>query len=131
MSYILVTASDNDSRERLYELFDRYNENLKVSKIDSRAYLLKNNGIALEKVYREKLRNNFGIDIYFVEEIHDRDIPDEVKQNAEWNINNPRLPQQQKNKAIERNELVSEETLEQCQPKMECTRTSDEKQSDF
>lgn len=130
MSYILVTASDSEARNRLNMVFNNYSEELKISKICSRAYLVRNDGEALEKAYREKLRNNFGIDIYFVEEIHDRDIPEKVKKNAEWHINHPSALPQQKNKAIEDNELIPEEELEECQPKMECTRISDERQFD-
>lgn len=130
MSYILVTASTNESRNRLNKIFNQYNPELKVSKICSRAYLVKNEGSALERAYREELRDSFGIDLYFVEEMHDRDIPEKVKKNAEWHINHPSARSQQKNKAIEDNELVPEEELQECQPKMECTRISDERQFD-
>lgn len=128
MSYILVTASTNDSRGRIHKIFNDYSEDLKVSKICPRAYLVKNNGRALERAYREKLRDSFGIDLYFVEEIHQRDLPEGVEKNAEWHINNPNALVQQKNQAIEDNELLPEEELEQCQLKMKCTRISDERQ---
>jgi hypothetical protein len=127
MSYILVTASNNRARDRLNKVFNNHSEDLKVSKICARAYLVKDNGCALERAYREKLRDSFGIDLYFVEEIHDRDIPVEVQKNAEWHINHPSALPQQKNQAIERTELISEDELEQCQVKMKCTRISDEK----
>ena len=128
MSYVLVTASNNGARNRLNKVFNNYSEDLKVSKICARAYLVKNDGRALERAYREKLRDSFGIDLYFVEEIYDRDIPDGVRQNAEWHINHPSASPQQKSQAIEDNELIPEEELKQCQPKMKCTRISDETQ---
>lgn len=130
MSYILVTASNNKARDRLNKVFNQNNTELKVSKICSRAYLVKNGGNALERAYREELRDDFGIDLYFVEEIYERDIPEKVKKNAEWHINHPSALPQQKNKAIEDNELVPEEELQECQPKMECTRISDERRFD-
>jgi len=128
MSYILVTASSNEARDRLNKVFNGYAEDEKVSKLCSRAYLVENNGKALEHAYREQLRNEFGVDIFFVEELHDRDIPDKVKKNAEWHINNANSLPQQKNKAIENNELEEEEELEKCQPKIRATRNSEEKQ---
>lgn len=128
MSYILVTASTNDARNRLNMLFNQYQQELKVSKLCSRAYLVRNNGVALERAFREKLRDSFGIDLYFVEEIHDRDIPEDVIKNAEWHINHPNARHQQKNDAIANHELIPEDELEQCQVKMKSTRISDGKQ---
>jgi len=125
MRYI-VTASTNEARERLYNLFDRHNEELKIAKYGSSTWLVKDDGRALERAYREKLRDTFGVNIYYVEEIHDRDIPEEVKRRAEWNVNHPNAAPPVKSKAVEEGEIASEEALKECQPEMEIARSSEE-----
>jgi len=124
MPYI-VTANTNEARERLYNLFDRHSEDLKIAKFGTRAWLVKDDGRALERAYREKLRDNFSVDIYYVEEIHDRDIPEKVAKTAQWNVNHPNAAPPVRRAVEENGEIVSEEALKECQPEIEVTRTSE------
>ena len=84
MAILIVVAANQQSQQNMHKIFKRDAPDLVLGKPASNIFLMKNNGRSLKYAWAVKERNPFYVDVYFAEELHERQIPEPVRRAAAW-----------------------------------------------
>ena len=123
MPFLLIYATDKSAIDVL-RLFHKNHPDLFVSKLDNKLYLLKNNGEALTYATKLMLRYKGFVDLFVVNHLSLRDIPEKIRRVAEWMETQPEIGLK---KAIKHTEIQDLKELRKI--KLQYYKSSSEKSS--
>ena len=103
----MLYATERKAIDVLRKWYDRHRE-LFVARINSKVFLLKNTGEALVYATKLMLRYKGFVELFIVDNLTLRDIPEKVRRVAEWMENQPEIGLK---KAIKRTEIQDLEEL--------------------
>ena len=123
MPFLLIYVTDKSAIEATRRLYKRHSE-LFISKLDNKLYLLKNSGEALAYATKLMLRYKGFVDLFAVEQLNLRDIPEKIRRVAEWMETQPEIGLK---KAIKHTEIQDLKELRKI--KLQYYKSSSEKSS--
>lgn len=113
MAVLIVATSTKPAQKAMQDAFRRDVPDLFLGKLARNMFLMKNNGRALMCAWNVKRRYPFYVDVYLGEELHDWQIPEQVRRAAEWKAEKKYGPYPVSEETLKRNSLASKEELEQ------------------
>jgi len=90
MPFIMLYATDKNALLTLQNWYRRHPEFF-VSRLDKKVFLLRNTGEVLAYATKLMLKYKGFVDLFVVDSLSLRDIPDKVRRVAEWMENQPEI----------------------------------------
>ena len=112
MAILIVITSNRQSQVNMQDAYNKYASELFIGKPARNIYLMKNNGLALMHAWKEKKRNPFYVDVYVADEVHEWQLPEEVRRSADWKIEKKYTPYPVSAQTLKKENIPSRDQLE-------------------
>ncbi len=113
MAMLIVVTSNRPAQKAMQYTYRRDASELFLGKAARNVFLLKNNGRALFYAWTVKKRHPFYVEVYLTDELHDWQIPEQVRRAAEWKVEKRFGPYPVSEETLRQNGLSKTEELEQ------------------
>ena len=111
MALLIVVTSSTQTRNSM-EKARRDSPDIFLGKPVPNVYLMRSNGLALWYAWKEKNKNPLYVDVYLADELHQWQVPDEIRRSADWKVENRYKPYPVSAETLRSNGLASQEDLE-------------------
>lgn len=112
MAILIVITSNRQSQANMQDAYKKYASELFIGKPSRNVYLMKNNGLSLMYAWKEKKRNPFYVDMYAADEVHEWQLPEQVRRSADWKVEKKYGPYPVSAQTLEAEGLPSRDQLE-------------------
>ena len=85
---LLIVVTSSKQAQRNMETARRNDPGLFLGRPAGNVYLMRDNGLALWYAWKEKNKSPLYVDVYLSDELHQWQIPDQIRRSAEWQAEN-------------------------------------------